>query len=483
VQLLDHPSDDPRHWEQMIEGLLAEAAVAPDLVTKGDCLREAALIYERQLADLPSALLSWQAAYAAAPTNDEIAAGIERVADELGCWHIVLPDCEALLTQTTEAVPRAAMLTRMADWQERMVGGENSAEQLLCEAAALLPASVRVAQARSALYLVRGDWANAVDVLIRAGEVAEHQDKVRLFSEAARLVHNRIGDTERAASLYRRVLEVAPDNVAAAEGLSEVTGEAHPAPRPLPGGPGPGGSQEADPALLCEQYRRAHQANPHDLTVIREWADLAFVHERWAEVRLLFDYLYARAGGVTAAVQPDRLTAMNQDLERSVAARQWPAAIDALHALAKDASPAERARYYVAAGKIAQKELGDDTAAIELFGQALAAQPDDFTTLDRLYGILSARQAWSAAEATVRRLIDQLRAAGRGDDAAVMVPLWRRLGEIYRLGLLNHAGAAEAYRECARLAPGDRFVRLAADLIDRHPPAGQPQASSSEPSA
>jgi tetratricopeptide (TPR) repeat protein len=297
-------------------------------------------------------------------------------------------------------------------------------------------------------------------VLVRAGEAAEHDDKVDLLIAAARLVHSRIGDTERAAALYRRVVEVAPDNTVAAEALAEVTTEG------------------LEPALLCEQYRRAHQANPHDLTVIREWADLAFAHDRWAEVRLLFDYLYARAGGVTAAVKPDRHILMNQDLERFVAARQWPAAIDTLHALADDASPPEKARYLVAAGKIAQKELGDDSAAVELFEAALESQPDDFATLDRLYGILSARQAWSQAESTVRRLIEQLRAAGRGDETTVMVPLWRRLGEIHRLGLRNLAGAAEAYRECARLAPGDRFVRLVADLIDRHPRAAQSSASS-----
>jgi golgin subfamily B member 1 len=464
VQLVEQPSDEPQRWEEVIAGLLAEADKATDPATRVECLREAALIYERQLSDLPRALVSWQAAYAAAPINDEVAAAIERVTEELGCWHTVLPDCEALLAQTTDAVPRAAMLTRLADWQERMVGGETAAEQLLCEAAALLPASVRVAQARSSLYRGRGEWANAIGVLVHAGEVAEDKEKVGLLLDAARLIQDRLGDTERAARLYRRVLEVAPDNVIAAEALAEVSSEGF------------------SPTLLCEQYRCAHQADPHNLTVIREWADLAFAHERWGDVRQLFDYLYARAGGVTAPVKPDGRTVLNENLERFVSARQWPEAIDALHALAEDATAPERAKYYVTAGKIAQNELKDDTAAVELFGLALESQPDDFVTLDRLYGILSARQAWTQAESTVRRLIDQLKAAGRTDDATVMVPLWRRLGEIYRLGLRNLNGAAEAYRECARLAPGDRFVRLVADLIERHPAPGQPKKSPDAPS-
>jgi tetratricopeptide (TPR) repeat protein len=462
MQLVEPQTDDPQRWEEAIASLLAEADRAPEPAAKVECLREAALIYERQLDDLPRALVSWQGAFAADPTNDEVAAALERVAEELGCWHTVLPELEELLGTTTETVPRAAMLTRLADWQERMVGGETAAEQLLCEAAALLPASVRVAQARSALYRGRGEWAQAVDVLVHAAAAVETPDQVAFLLEAARMVHGRLGDSERAIRLYRQVLSVQPANPVATEALAEL------------------GSEGQNVVLLCEQYRRAHQDAPDDLTVIREWADLAFAHQRWADVRLLFDYLYARAGGVTAPVRPDGRTLLNEQLERFVANRQWPEAINTLHALADDSTPSERAKYYVTAGKIAHHELKDDTAAVELFGLALEAQPDDFPTLDRLYGILSARQAWGQAESMVRRLIDQLRAAGRSEEPAVMVPLWRRLGEIYRLGMRNMTGAAEAYRECARLAPDDRFVRLVADLIDRHPAPKPPKAKPSD---
>jgi tetratricopeptide (TPR) repeat protein len=450
--VLEQPSDDLRRWEELIADLIAEAEKAPDPDTRVECLRETALIYERQLADLPRALASWQAAFALAPMNDDVAAGLERTAEDLGCWHMVLPDCEALLARTQEPAPRAALLTRLAGWQERAVGEETSAEQRLCEAAALMPGSVRVAEARSALYRGRGEWAMAVDVLLGTAQAAEPGKKVWLLLEAARMVHGRLGDTERAVQLYRQVLDVAPDNTTAGEALAELT------------------SEGLNPAILCEQYRHAHEADPNNLTVIRDWADLAFAHERWADIRLLFDYLYARAGGVTATVKPDSRTLLNEALERHVAHRRWDEAIDVLHRLAEDCTPDERAKYYVTAGKIAHHQLKDDVAAIELFTLALEAQPDDLPTFDRLYGILSSRQAWPEAEAMVRGVIEQLQSVGRGEEVPVMLPLWRRLGEIYRLGLRNLAMAAEAYRECARLAPGDRFVRLVADLIDRHPP-------------
>jgi golgin subfamily B member 1 len=454
VQLADQPPDDRPRWEEELAGLIAKAEGASDPATRVGYLRDAAAIYERQLADLPRALISWQAAFAAAPEDDDIAASIERVAEELGCWHTVLPECEALLEKTTEPAARAALLTRLAGWQERVVGEDTSAEQRLCEAAALVPGSVRVARARSALYGGRGEWSMAIDVLERTAAAARRaEDKVGLLLECAGLVQTHLGDSDRAAQLYRQVLDVAPDNAAAVAALAEVP--------PL----------EVSPAIMCEHYRRAHQTDPGNLTVIRQWADLAFANERWTEVRLLFDHLYARAGGVTAAVEPDSRTLLGESLERFVAGRRWFEAIGVLRTMANDVTGVERARCYLTAGKIAQNELKDDVAAAELFGVALETQPDDLATFDRLCSILSKRQAWTDAEDMVRGLIERLRAAGRGEEAAVMVPLWRRLGDVYRLGLRNLARAAEAYRECARLAPDDRFVRLVADLIERPPVA------------
>jgi tetratricopeptide (TPR) repeat protein len=361
----------------------------------------------------------------------------------------VLPACEALLATVHEPAPRAALLIWLARWADRFGGDDTNVEARLQEAATLAPGSVKVAEALSALHRGRGDWARAAEVLERAASAVDYpQDAAGLLLEAARLIKVHVEDAPRAAALYRRVLAVHPESQPAIEALAELADRA------------------VDPVALCEEYRLAHEIDPDNLALVRQWADLAFKHQRWDDVRLLFDHLYSRAGGAALQPSPESRSHADQTLDRFVAGKRWSEAIGVLASLAGETSGPTRARYLVAAGKIAEQELHDDAQAIDHYQRALEAAPEGIKTFDRLYGILAARHAWPEIETHLRRLIDRLRADGRGDDATVMLPLWRRLGEVYRLGLRNLTGAADAYRECTRLAPSDRFVQLVAELME-----------------
>jgi tetratricopeptide (TPR) repeat protein len=452
VDLAEDTTEYQQSWEDLVADLIAEAERTTDKRAKAGCLRDAAVVYEQHLQDLPRALVAYQAAFGADPLDEECALAVERVTESLGLWHQVLPECENLLPTTVEAGPRAALLTWLARWADRFGGDDSSVEARLTEAAQLAPGSVAVAEALSTLHRARGDWTRAADVLERAARAAELPgDTVALLLEAARLLKVHVSDGARAAAIYRRVLELQPDNAAALEALAESA--------LLP----------IDAAALCEEFRLSHEIDPDNLGVVRQWADVAFKHQRWEDVRFLFDHLYTRAGGLPLPGPVDSRTQLSQSLDRFVAGKRWSDAIGLLRTLASETSGPTQAQYLLAAGKIAQHELHDDGAALDHYRSALDAAPEDIKTFDRLYAILATRHSWTEIEGHLRRLIDRLRGDGRGDDAAVMLPLWRRLGEVYRLGLRNPASAAEAYRECTRLAPSDRFVQIVADLIESHP--------------
>jgi tetratricopeptide (TPR) repeat protein len=273
---VDDPGDRQR-WEGVIADLMTEAGAASSLDTKLECLREAAAVYERRLGDLPRALVSWQAAFAEDPASDDIALAVERVTEALGVWSQVLPDTESLLADVTDREQRTALLTWVARWLERFAHDEDRAVQRLVEAADLSPESVAVAEALGQLYRRHGEWARAAEVLARTGNAtSEPRDAVVLLLEAARIVHARVGDAESALPLYRRVLELEPGNATATEALADLSG--------------PG----LDPEGACIQFRRALEANPHDLAVIRQWADVAFANGRWDDIRFLFEKVYAR---------------------------------------------------------------------------------------------------------------------------------------------------------------------------------------------
>jgi tetratricopeptide (TPR) repeat protein len=441
-------AQDRERCESVIADLLAEAGATDDDAARADCLREAAAIYERQLADPLRALLAWQAAFSEDPRSDEAGLAIERLATALGQWSVVLPECEALLAEANDFSVRTALLVWLGRWAERYAHDESTAERFLEEAHQLSPASLEVADALSALFRKQGDWSRAAEVCRRAGQATTDVEAgVGLLLEAARLVHTRVGDVEGAMLLYRRVLELDPRNALAAEALAEAAGAG------------------LDPAAICARYRQALEVDPENVNIIRRWGEVAFTHGRWEDVRFLFQGLLGRVGGA----RPDNRARLNEALDRFVAAQKWPEAIDVLRTLARESSGALAAKYFLAAGKIAQHELSDHQIALELYERAFDAEPEDGKIGERVYDMLASTRSWAEAEKSLRKLIVRLRAAGKADDASLAIPLWRRLGDVYRTGLKDMPRAADAYKECARLAPQDRYARMVAELTARSP--------------
>jgi tetratricopeptide (TPR) repeat protein len=197
---------------------------------------------------------------------------------------VVLPDTESLLADVTDRDHRTALLTWLARWQARFAHDDDGAEQRLVEAADLSPGSVAVAEALSQLYRGHGEWARAAQVLSRTGNATDdHEDAVGLLLEAARIIHNRVGDADGASQLYRRILELDPRNTAAAQALTDLAGS------------------ELDPEKACVEFRRTLETEPDNLGVVREWFDIAFANARWDDVRFLFEKVYARADAALAA--------------------------------------------------------------------------------------------------------------------------------------------------------------------------------------
>jgi tetratricopeptide (TPR) repeat protein len=443
-------AQDRARWEGVIADLINEAG-ATEAADKAECLREIAAIYERQLGDLARALVAWQAAFVDDPASDEAALGVERMTETLGQWSLVLPDCEDLLTDIVEPRARAAFLTWLARWHERFAHDDDMAERRLAEAAELVPASVMVAETLSALYRKQGDWARAAQVCKRVGLATDDVEQaVGLLLEAARLLHDRVGDAAAGMQLYRRVLELDPRNAAAAEALAEAAGN------------------DLEPAAICSRYRQSLEIDPGNMSVVRQWAEVAFTHGRLDDLRAMFELLFERAGG-TNGVKPDNRARLNEALDRFVAGEKWPEAIDVLRTLARESTGALAAKYLVAAGKIAQLELHDDETAAELYERALDIDPAEGKIFDRLVAMLLASRSWQQAEQALRRMITRQRAAGQGENADVMIPLWRKLGDVYRTGIRDMASASEAYAECARLAPKDRYAKMVAELTARSP--------------
>jgi tetratricopeptide (TPR) repeat protein len=152
---------------------------------------------------------------------------------------------------------------------------------------------------------------------------------------------------------------------------------------------------------------------------------------------------------------PEGAEALHRRLDNLVEAGRWAEAVDVLKALGAAGEPVMRAKYLTTAAKIVHHKLGGEDEAVELFNRALDAHPDDLAVFERLYQILAGRRAWRAVESNLLRMIARIKADDALEKAPTLEALWRRLGDIYRVGLEDPVSATNAYQMCARLAPQD----------------------------
>lgn len=160
---------------------------------------------------------------------------------------------------------------------------------------------------------------------------------------------------------------------------------------------------------------------------------------------------------------------LHEQLDTFVQAGQWDRAVEALSKLAEGESGEMRGRYLATAGKILHHKMGQDDAAVEYLNRALDNIPDDLKLFERLYQILAGRRNWEEVEANILKMIARIKHA-EGDNKPALEALWRRLGDVYRVGIKDMASAANAYQMCASLAPGDpRYPKLLAQMAGQAP--------------
>jgi tetratricopeptide (TPR) repeat protein len=160
------------------------------------------------------------------------------------------------------------------------------------------------------------------------------------------------------------------------------------------------------------------------------------------------------------------LGTLHEQLDGLVAEARWGEAVDVLKALAAGEGGEMRAKYLATAGKILHHKLGQDDAAVDLLNRALDSNPNDLKAFERLYQILAGRRDWAAVEANLLRMIDRFRETEAA--SGTLEALWRRLADVYRVGLKDMASAVSAYQMCARLAPHDpRYAHILAQMAER----------------
>lgn len=329
----------------------------------------------------------------------------------------------------------------------------------------------------------------------------EQIDGLLSAAEQARDRHTRVGHLARAAELYESRLQDAASaqliwQTAFAEDFADP--RAASALERLAAAMGTGDSlvNEAQVLLMAAEQPTQRAAL---LTWIARW-QLRFLNDEEAAEDALVEALRAepghlgatqalrdlnRARGEIAEVTPppetpgihevpstagargDASDALIRRLDEQVARGQWRDAVGTLQALAAGEAGAVRSKYLATAGHILASKLQNHDGAVDLLNRALDADPYNLKAFERLYRMLAGRRVWPEAESNLLRMIARIKTRDDQRKTPTLVALWRRLGDVYRLGLGDLDAAANAYTVCSRMAPGDpRFPKLLDQLAE-----------------
>ncbi len=436
-------------WPVLVDLLGRRALQLADDKERAELHREMAFIYDRELKDDGAALEAYREADRLEPGKPEVLEALARLSLEIGQEDEALTAAERFGTSVVDpkerakALCKAAELARLQNWDK--------SQELYEQARKADPELVEPVDGLASLLRDKGQLPDAIQLLVNAAEHNEGQRSRWLVDAADFCVA--LGDTDWAKQLYRDARAADPLNQKAGVALVELCWDS-------------GDLVELAPILdlLCRttddpgrlrQYliqrskvahlvgdmtgarnalARAVEIDPEDVQARRELADMLFDAEQWVKALNLMDgllvdedllppgvgldlhYKVARCAKElgdkdTAAKHVDIVLALSPDHRGARVMRTELGGADAMTniedqlALANTAPPEEKATRFAAIGD-RYVELGDRTAAREMYREALSHRPGDHVLLTKFLELVTEQGDWSYSMDVVQRLID-----------------------------------------------------------------------------
>ena len=512
-------------WQELSENLEAQLQLAMIDEEQIQLMLRLAALRESQMNQIEQAIDGYRQVLERDPANPEALAALERLGKmpehEVAIAEILEPLYrqsgdftkligvhEVQVRRSDDPTRKVELLHQIAQLYEDAGGDLNSAFDTFARALAFDPASDATQQGLDRLARATGrfpDHARVLETL--AGQQQDAELASQLFTMSARVYESDIGDMDSAVAHYRKVLEIDPRNLGAAESLERIFRAAeryNELSQVL--------QQKADilddlndkksalfQAASIEEdvlerhdnaiavYNKALELDPEDLRAVdaliklylglSRWQDLLAVYTK--KVDLVNDpdekkQIYYQIGAVyerelgdvpsaidtyqrVLEIDPDDLQALGRLDVLYQTAQNWPELLSVLQREAELASdPAEGISYQYRIAELYEKRLDDVTRAIELYRDLLQQQMDHAPTLAALEGIKSGtRDPLGAAlvlepiyDATSewQKLISVLEVqVGAAEDPFTKVELLHRIARLYEEALNDHASAFETY--------------------------------------
>lgn len=435
------------------EELLRAAQLSADRADVIRCLIDAAWLYLHRLDDTARARGCLERILELEPEHADAKQGLAELLSKTQEWETLWPHLQQEVERVT-ADPGIAPAERLDVYLKAARCAVELRE--LSRALELFDRAVGI-DPQPAIQLERADAlarSKALDAAAAAYQtiLATHTfERARLVDVYRRLatLYTELGKPAQAQTFHKKVLDIEPQHRATLADLVELQLA----------------QQQYDDAIGTLRTLAAAAAPAERAPYLERIGDL-YRDKLSSRPKAMSTYLDA------LELDPANRRLLQRLLDLQTEAGQWKPAVETIgRFLEHEADPARRGAYFLAAAEIRRTELADTASALADYEAALdelMRAPASEATRKRAGDAFRAVVELATAganhkylEQAYRRMIKRL-----GADDPLLVPLWDRLGDVYRQHLAHPQSAIECYEVAHSLDPhkSTQRSRLLAEL-------------------
>ncbi len=443
-------------WSDLAENLEAQLALAQTEDAQLGLMLRLAALREKEMGQIDVAIEGYRSVLERDVSNADALAALERLGKDpkhelviadlleplyrhLGDYQKLIGVHEVQVRCTDSADRRVELLHQIAQLHEDAAGDLNAAFTTLARALREDPSSELTQQNLDRVARATGRFQDLAQVFEGlGGQIDDASLASALFTSSARVYETDLGDVDTAIARYRRVLEIDPLNLGAAEALERLFRVTNRYP---------------DLSLILQRKAEILEDMPQKKEALFQAAQ---IEEDVLERPEAAIDVYRKV----LELDSDEIRAIDALIKRYLGLSRW-ADLLAVYAKKADlvADPQEKKRIYYQVGATYEHELGDVPKAIDIYQRVLELDPDDLQALSRLDVLYEQAENWQELLSVLTRESEMT------GDAAEAISFNYRIAELYEKRLDDVPRAVELYRDILQQQPDHEPTRNALEGI------------------
>jgi golgin subfamily B member 1 len=427
-----------RMWSDLAENLEAQLSLATDDDAQIALMLRLASLRESEMSQVDQAIEGYRTVLERDVSNGQALGALERlgqqpayelvIADlleplyrQIGDYQKLIAAHEVQVRRADDNARRVELLHQIAQLHEDAASDHGSAFLTLARALKADPANDTTQTQIDRVARATGRFADLATVYQELGAEQEDAELASaLTMMSARVYEADIGDGDTAIALYRKVLELEPTHLAAAESLERLFRQ----------------TERYQDLSLILQRKAEIVDEPSDKKDALFQA--AAIEEDVLELPDAAIAVYNKV----LAIDEDDVRALDALIKRYLGLSRW-ADLLAVYSKKADlvADPDEKKRIYYQVGAVFERELGDVVQAIDTYQKILELDPDDLQALSRLDVLYEQAQNWQELMGILTRESEMC------EDPNEAISFQYRIAELYEKRLDDVVRAIELYRE------------------------------------